>query len=50
MAYLAEAIESLVKKGLKKAVKKNRKKCSHDDLVAIPTANRKLGVVTWDYV
>jgi hypothetical protein len=31
MAYLLEAIESLVKKGLKKAVKKHRKKRSCDD-------------------
>ncbi len=31
MAYLSEAIESLVKKGLKKAVKKHRKKRSCDD-------------------
>jgi hypothetical protein len=31
MAYLSEAVESLVKKGLKKAVKKHRKKRSRDD-------------------
>ncbi len=31
MAYLSEAIESLVRKGLKKAVKKRRKKRSRDD-------------------
>jgi hypothetical protein len=31
MAYLTDAIESLVKKGLKKAVKKHRKKRSRDD-------------------
>ncbi len=31
MAYLLEAIESLVKKGLKKAVKKHRKKRSRDN-------------------
>ncbi len=31
MAYLSEAIESLVKKGLRKAVKKHRKKRSRDD-------------------
>jgi hypothetical protein len=31
MAYLTEAIESLVKRGLKKAVKKHRKKRSRDD-------------------
>ncbi len=31
MAYLSEAIESLVRKGLKKAVKKHRKKRSRDD-------------------
>ncbi len=31
MAYLSEAIESLVRKGLKKAVKKHHKKGSRDD-------------------
>ena len=31
MAYLLEAIKSLVRKGLKKAVKKHRKKRSCDD-------------------
>ncbi len=30
LAYLTDAIESLVKKGLKKAVKKHRKKRSHN--------------------
>ena len=32
MAYLHDTIESLTKKGLKKAAKKKRKKCYHDKL------------------
>ncbi len=34
MAYLHDTIESLMKKGLKKAAKKKRKKCYHDELVS----------------
>ncbi len=42
VAFLTDAIESLVKKGLKKAAKKKHKKRSR--------ANKKLGIVTRDYV
>ena len=31
IAYLQDTVESLVKKGLKKAARKRRKKHSHDD-------------------
>jgi hypothetical protein len=44
MAYLMAAVESLVKKGLKKAMKS--KKRSVTTLLAIPILNRKLGPVT----
>jgi hypothetical protein len=44
MAYLTAAVESLVKKGLKKAMKS--KKRSITTFLAIPILNRKLGPVT----
>ena len=49
MAYLTATTESLVKKGIKKAGKKKRKKRSSNLPVAIPTVNRNLGIVTRDY-
>jgi hypothetical protein len=49
MAYLTATIESLVKKGLKKAMKGKKHKATTPMtlLVAIPTPNRKSGPVTW---
>ncbi len=49
MAFLMDAIESLMKKGLKKAAKKSTRIVLATILVAILTANRKLGIVTRDY-
>jgi hypothetical protein len=50
MAYLTAAVESVMKKGLKKAMKsKNVSAIALTILpaVVIPIPNRKLGAVTW---
>jgi hypothetical protein len=50
MAYLTAAVEFVMKKGLKKAMKSKKRKrnCAYDSAaVVIPIPNRKLGAVTW---
>ncbi len=48
MAYLTAAVESLVKKGLEKAMKgKKRKHNRTYDSSSILILNRELGPVTW---
>jgi hypothetical protein len=48
MAYLTATIKSLVKKGLKKAMKsKKRKRRSYDLSSSDSNLARKLGAVTW---
>jgi hypothetical protein len=48
MAHLTAAVESLVKKGLKKVMES--KKCKHyDTLLAIPILNSELVPVTWSW-
>ncbi len=44
MAFLTDAIESLVKKGQRRSARN----VLETILVAILTANRNLGIVTWD--
>ena len=49
MAYLTATIESLVKKGVKKAARRSARSVRTNLPVAISTVNRNLGIVTRDY-
>jgi hypothetical protein len=50
LAYLTDAIKSLVKKGLRKLQRRSTRSVLATILVAIPRANRKLGVETRGYM
>jgi hypothetical protein len=50
MAFLTDDIKSLVKKGLRKLRRRSTINVLATILVAIPTANGKLGIVTPDYM
>ena len=49
MAYLTATIESLVKRGLRRLVRRSTRSVRTNLPVAIPTVNMNLGIVTWDY-
>ena len=49
MTFLMDAIESLVKRGLRKLSRSTARNVLATFLVAVPTANRILGTVTRDY-